>query len=62
MIELLGFGIGWLIGKSKLFHRDYPEPKGIFDSDEEFVDFIKLLKLKKIEADRRADTVSHKED
>ena len=51
MIEILGFGLGWLIGK-KLFHRDYPEPTGIFDSDEEFIDFMKLLKLKKIEADR----------
>ena len=47
MIELIGFGIGWLVGK-KLFHRDYPEPEGIFESDEEFVDFMRLLKLEKI--------------
>ena len=52
MIELIGFGIGWLIGKSRLFGRKYPEPKGIFDSDEEFLDFIKLLKLEKIMANR----------
>ena len=52
MIEILGFGLGWLIGK-KLFCRDYPEPKGIFDSDEEYLGFMKLLKLIKIENEHR---------
>ncbi len=51
MIELMGFGIGWLVGK-KLFHRDYPEPEGIFDSDGEFLDFMRLLKLEKLMANR----------
>lgn len=54
MIEILGFSLGWLIGK-KLFCRDYPEPKGIFDSDEEYLDFMKLLKLIKIENEHRGE-------
>jgi hypothetical protein len=45
MIELVGFGLGWLLGKKVLF----PKRKTIDYYDEDFIDLITYLEICKNE-------------
>lgn len=46
MLELLGFGVGWLIGKSKIFGS---KREAVDYYDEDLVDLVTYLELCKRE-------------
>ncbi len=51
MIELLGFGLGWALGKKVLF----PKRETVDYYDEELVDLVKSLEICKREAKQKND-------